>query len=165
MPRRKKNKITRTLPCKLTDEEQRQRGIQLAEREIEYEQVLAEKKTSSDAYSATAKSLRTRITDLTAAVNDKQEDREIEVVWEFHYANKEKYLVRQDTMESIEKRTLTADELQMTLGPQRKNGVKKAGKKPKARQASKDKATKAKPKKKAPIKKGTRAVTDRQTAF
>lgn len=162
MPRRKKNKITRTLPCKLTDEEQRQRGIQLAEREIEYEQVLAEKKTSSDAYSATAKSLRTRIVDLTAAVNDKQEDREIEVVWEFDYKTKEKRLVRRDTMESIEKRTLTADELQMTLAPDKKNGAKKdkAGKKSKGKQA-----TKTKPKKKAALKKGTRAVTDRQTAF
>lgn len=148
MARRKKNKITHTLPCKLTDEEQRQRGIQLAEREIEYEQVLEEKKKSGDAYSATAKSLRTRITELTAAVNDKQEDREIEVVWDLDYKTKEKRLIRQDTNEIIEKRTLTADELQMTLAPDKKNGAKKA-----------------KPKKKAALKKGTRAVTDRQTAF
>lgn len=105
-------KEVRCLPCPLTEEEQRLRGIELANHNAEYADTEAEKKQVTKDYGDKLKRINERIHELKDAVQTRVEVRDIECDVSIDRYLGKVTITRADTGEIVEVRPMTPGEAQ-----------------------------------------------------
>lgn len=105
----------RRLPCKLTPEEQRQRGKTLAERVEEYNREEQAGKAAAEVSRGKLKNLRRDIDALADVVDTGTERRDVECVIHRNEQHFEVAWYRTDTQECVERRPMTETERQQPL--------------------------------------------------
>jgi hypothetical protein len=96
----------RKLKCKLTDDELRKRGDEMAEAELSID----ERKETRRGINGEIAALRTKRNELAKVIDEREETRMVDCAWIADEVRPLEYLVRQDTGEQIETRTLDAQE-------------------------------------------------------
>lgn len=107
--------MTKNLPCQLTDEEQRERGIELARTNEDY---ASEEKRQADIKAelkAQLAGIEARRTSLASIVRRKEEYRDVKVEEHYDYQRGVVVQVRTDTGEQIMRREMTEAERQAKL--------------------------------------------------
>lgn len=107
--------ITRRLPCNLNDVDVLDRGQKLANAEHDYGRVDAEKKTANDNFKKSLDAIEGRISELSAAIRDRVETRDVECIIQDDNLRMMKEVVRVDTNEVVESYPFTEKECQGTL--------------------------------------------------
>lgn len=108
---------TMRLPCRLTEEEVRERGERLA-RELNGKVLLEEKRKEVAAELKRAiDALDAELLDLARAIRDRTEEREVEVETTRDLHRRVLETIRRDTGEVVSARPLGPDELQLNLVP------------------------------------------------
>jgi hypothetical protein len=103
------------LPCKLTDEELRERGDELVKVLAAVDEIEAEKKLANDQFKARIQIQEARARELRTAIETKREDRSVECVESYELRLGVARTTRVDTGEQIRERALRSSELQPTL--------------------------------------------------
>lgn len=103
---------TRCLPCPMTDEERRDLGASIAKLVGDAEDLEAEKRSIASDYRARADKLAEKIQTKSRALRRGTVDRDVEVEVFDDLAHAERVVTRLDTGEVVERRTLSARELQ-----------------------------------------------------
>lgn len=111
-----KETINRTLPCRLSDLEFKDRSSQLAAEMRNLKALMAEDKKIKEGLKEKVKDLTAEIDLLAEQVDTKHERRSVPCDWEFDYPNRLAQLVRQDTGETVSTRKLHPEECQQPLG-------------------------------------------------
>ena len=106
---------TRRLLCKLDDQDILIRGQQLANAEKEYADIEAEKKTANQHFKDSMDAIGGRIYTLSAAIRDREEIRDVEVIVQDDNLMLKHRVVRLDTGEIVESYDFTEKERQGTL--------------------------------------------------
>lgn len=107
--------VTKECRVKLTSAEIEDRRAQLVEQHGEWEQLEAKKREAVSSWNAKLKEIRKRMAETGAAAREGAELREVECDEVMDYAAKEVRTVRKDTSEVVERRRMTADELQESI--------------------------------------------------
>src|SRR5262245_35090842 len=107
--------ITRKLPCLLTDEDLLDRGKQLANAEHDYGLVEAELKEAKADFKDQLDAIEERISELTTAIRDRVETRDVECSINNNFGTLQKEVIRSDTGEIVETYTMTEAERQGSL--------------------------------------------------
>lgn len=107
--------ITKTLPCKLTNNEILEKSALASALYKERNEKEVELKTLSSSFKEDIKDLTGQITKLQHAIYNKEEHRPVECAWQFNRKEKIKILKRLDTMEVVETFPLNSAELQEGL--------------------------------------------------
>jgi len=94
--------ITRKLPCILTDEEVLERGEQLAAAEHAYTATDNERKEAAKRFKNALTAIDRRLTELSDAIRDRVESRDVECRWALDFNSDCRLLLRVDTGEQIE---------------------------------------------------------------
>lgn len=102
---------TQRLPVKLTTEEVRLRGIQMAGLENQFEEASAEAKQSAKAFKDSLESLRHSILKLTDQISSGKEYRDVQVEERKDWDTQEVLTIRLDTYEVVDRRPMTPNEL------------------------------------------------------
>ena len=105
--------IDRELLCDMTEEQQRLRGIQLAEITAEYKSLEAEKKSVTKEYGDRLKGLREKLESLGKDVKSCTEKRRVPCNIEGEIRSGEVQIRRLDTQEVVETRDATAKEMKL----------------------------------------------------
>jgi hypothetical protein len=103
---------TMQLPVKLTPDEIRARGEELAKTLQDINSLEAAKKFSADDFKAQIASKEEHALKLTHAVNSKSEPRQVEIFEEKSYSDSIARIIRRDTGEQVSTRSLTKDEME-----------------------------------------------------
>lgn len=111
----KTRKTVESLPCPLTAEEQRLKGLDLAQQEKAIYDKEMEKKKAAEAYKEEIELLTRTMTTCAQVLRQGFEYRQIEVDEVYDYATGTVRKRRTDTNEVIEERAMTAEERQMTF--------------------------------------------------
>lgn len=106
---------TRFLPCKLSPDEIRKRGEKLASLRNQIADVEASKKEAMENFKSQITTLTKLADDITEEISTKAEWRSVEITEDKDFENKKAYTIRLDTLERIETRALTPQELQQGL--------------------------------------------------
>lgn len=111
---------TQFLPCRLSNLEIQEKHEELVkltqervDREINLDHWKADKKEEQKALEGEVSAIAGKIARLAKVIRDKEEDREVEVV--FYIKDATVRAIRQDNFETISERPATPGELQMTL--------------------------------------------------
>lgn len=107
--------IIRSVPVKLTNEEQRQRGTALAGLEKQLAKVKDEKKIAVAGFNTSIKALEGEISDAALVVRSKEEFRNVRCYEEKDYKNSVVRLFREDTNGKVEERAMLEHEHQVDL--------------------------------------------------
>ena len=107
--------ISRKLPCSLTDEDILDRGRQLANANHDKAQIEDEKADANRDFTKSINSIAGRITELTNAIRDRVETRDVECYIENDHSRLKRALVRRDTGETVEEYEMTEAERQGSL--------------------------------------------------
>ena len=99
---------TRELQCALTEAELLERGDQMSKAELAIEKLKEKRKAITARITAQVE----RRLDLAQVIEARSEEREVRCVWIENFPQKCFDLVRQDTGEHIDQRTMRADDLQ-----------------------------------------------------
>lgn len=105
-------KITRLLPCKLSESEFVERGEEMAKCELAEEKLKAERRMVNGQIKVQVQE-RAR---LGHVIDKGEEDREVDCKWISNFATNEWLLIRQDNGGQVEARTMSASDLQGKLG-------------------------------------------------
>ena len=108
-------KTTRFLSCELTDDEQRERGVQSANASNEVNRLIAEAKGVADEYKAKKIGAEAQHDALKNAVLQKREYHEVDCTEWHDYKKGKVYTVRDDLGLITESRQMTPDERQAVL--------------------------------------------------
>jgi hypothetical protein len=103
------------LPVKLSRKEFDERATELASIDQEIEDAKQRKKDQTSEINEEIRRLRTDKAKLRKAVATKHEDREVECEWRPDWKRHEMKLFRLDTKSEVERRNMTANEIQMSL--------------------------------------------------
>ncbi len=103
--------IERELPCKLTDDELRMRGDAMADAELEVDKLKAERRAVNKKIFA-ATDARNK---LAHVIDEELENRVVVCKWIGDFEHNAWNLIRQDTGEQVEQRTMTAADRQGSL--------------------------------------------------
>lgn len=115
------------LPCELTDEEIRMKGIELA-RSIQTETNLKDDLAlEKERVKKLVKEEEHRQRELTRNVNTRSENREVRCYEERDVGTKKARVIRSDTGALVYERALTEQELQMPINLEARRGKKAAG--------------------------------------
>ena len=106
---------TRRLPVNLNDRDVLDRGQKLAQAEADYRTVEREKKEANEGFKSSLEAVDSRIADLSAAIRDRIEIQDVEVVIEDDSDRMEHCVIRRDTGETVEKYPFTEQEKQKRL--------------------------------------------------
>lgn len=106
------NHVTRKLPCTLTNNELLVRGSELAEAEEEIVALRIEAKIVASDFKERINAAACEVARLARIIKAGKEDSHIDCFWEKRFATQEAVLIRDDTGEIVERRTLTKEELQ-----------------------------------------------------
>lgn len=106
------------LPVKLTDDELRYRGDELARLTKEVDDLEFEKKESQADYKAKIDARRVAALKLADAIKAKTEVRDVEVCDTTDHDARKVYTVRQDTGEVVNSRPATTEDLQEDMFPE-----------------------------------------------
>ena len=106
---------TRRLPVNLNDRDVLGRGQKLAQAEADYRTIEREKKDANDGFKISLEATDSRIADLSAAIRDRVEIQDVEVVIEDDNDRMEHRVVRRDTGETVETYPFTEAEKQKRL--------------------------------------------------
>lgn len=107
--------IQRELSVKLNDKELRERGEQLAKCDNEIRDVEQDRAAYSSKCNKRIKELKADQTRLCNAVDSGSELRLVDCHWHDDLTKNERFLTRDDTGEEVDRRPMTADELQAPL--------------------------------------------------
>lgn len=107
--------ITRKLPCHLTEEDLLDRGKQLANSEHDYTVVEIQKKAAADEFKRSLDAINSRIQELSTAIRDKIELRDVECTICSNFQTMQKEVVRADTGETVETYEMSESERQGKL--------------------------------------------------
>lgn len=102
---------TQNLPVKLTQEEIKERGKQLAKTLAEKQVQEAERKHANDVFKGKISALESRAEDLARVVNNGIEYREVEVFEEPNLSDGVMRIYRRDTGELVDTKTLNQEEI------------------------------------------------------
>lgn len=102
---------TRELPCALTETELLEYGEEMAACELEAERLKDERKHINERIAAKVE----RRAELAHVIDAKAETRDVPCKWIEDFAHKCWNLIRQDTGEQVDQRTMSADDLQEDL--------------------------------------------------
>ncbi|MFN3200055.1 MAG: hypothetical protein ACE366_16785 [Bradymonadia bacterium] len=105
--------IDRELLCDMTEEEQRLRGIELAELTAQFKELEAEKKAAAKEYGDRIKAMREKLESLSKDVESCTEKRRVACHIEGEIRSGEVQIRRLDTREVVETRDATAKEMQL----------------------------------------------------
>jgi hypothetical protein len=108
---------TKDLPVVLTNRELRVRADELAKTVDHVKHIKAEKKANATKFKTQIEEAEGKIGDLATVVKERKELRPVEVVWEANYERSTMELVRLDTGEAIQVRSMTDKERQRQLFP------------------------------------------------
>lgn len=111
----KTRKSVKALPCKLSDDEVRLRGIDLAEAAKEHIDLQDAKKVTAKVFKDRIDAINKKIFELKDAVRNAVEVREIECELQYDYYMGKVTIVRMDSGEIIEVRAMTPKETQGDL--------------------------------------------------
>lgn len=115
-PTKKAVPETRTLQCKLTEEEFREKSRELANLELTKDQEVARKKEVVSEYTARINKIDADVQLLSQAVSSGCESRQVSCEWRFFQpGDKQKQLVRLDTDEVVTTAKLEEWEMQTDL--------------------------------------------------
>lgn len=106
---------TRRLPVFLNDVDVLDRGQKLAQAEHDYATIEREKKKANDGFKHSLEATQSRIADLSAAVTDRIEIQDVEVVIQDDADRMEHVVIRRDTGETVETYPFTEAEKQKRL--------------------------------------------------
>ena len=106
---------TRLLPCVLTEDQIRERGIELAALEQELDQIGDAKKTANAGFKEQIEAINERKGNLVKEINSKMEWRDVVVTEDKNFEKKEGYTIRTDTGEIVSTRILHPEELQRPI--------------------------------------------------
>jgi len=106
---------TRQLPCALTEDQIRERGIKLAGFEKELETIKLEKKAANASFKEKEEAINEEKAKLVQEINSRTEWRDVVVTEEKNYEKKEAYTIRTDTGEIVQTRALHPNEMQRPL--------------------------------------------------
>lgn len=101
---------TRSVPCKLTADEVRNKADELANKHYDYEEKDRKKKDYLNHANEELKGLRGAMSGLAANIKSRTEDRPVDCTWRL--TKGEMVLTRDDTKKVVEARKATTDELQ-----------------------------------------------------
>ena len=107
--------LTRRLPVNLNDRDVLDRGQKLAQAEADLTAVELEKKSANEGFKKSLEATGSRIADLAAAIRDRVEIQDVEVVIEDDNDRMEHRVVRRDTGETVETYPFTEAEKQKRL--------------------------------------------------
>lgn len=107
--------VSRVLACTLTDEEQRERGRQLAEAIKAVDECDAAHETKRKAMKEELGGLQAEVDRLAGIVREGREDRSVQVRIDYDEARSLVHYTRLDTGELTESRAMTEDEKQRVL--------------------------------------------------
>ena len=107
--------LTRRLPVNLNDRDVLDRGQKLAQAEADYSTIEVEKKDANEGFKKSLEATGSRITDLAAAIRDRVEIQDVEVVIEDDNDRMEHRIIRRDTGETVETHPFTEAEKQKRL--------------------------------------------------
>lgn len=108
-------KENRNLVCILTDDELDLARDEIARVTSEQERLEDEKKSVTSSYKDKIDRCVLDMRTIARKITTKQEVRGVECVWEFDYRKAMATLIRPDTGEVVDKRAMTAEELQYKL--------------------------------------------------
>lgn len=109
------NKVTETLMCDLTPDEQRERGEQLAHKLNEKSRLEEEMKAQASGFKTKIKEAENQAVKLKNAVSTKRELRDVQCTEHYDYQRKRVLIVRDDTGVIARERGMTTDEIQRSL--------------------------------------------------
>lgn len=107
--------IQRVLQCKLTIDERDAKGRELSQAWDDYETIEDEKKDATSELTKRLKKKRAEIGRLAGMLKVGTEPRPILCRWVFDYGHGFKRLIRQDTGDLVEEKTIPIDELQLGM--------------------------------------------------
>lgn len=107
--------ITRRLPCNLNDEDLLDRGKQLANAEKDYTTVEDEKREAMRDFKKSLDAIQGRIDELSTAIRDKIETRDVECTVSNNFQTMRKEISRNDTGEVVETYEMSESERQGQL--------------------------------------------------
>ena len=107
--------LTRRLPVFLNDRDVLDRGQKLAQAEHDLTAVELDKKSANDNFKKSLEAVATRIADLSAAIRERVETQDVEVVTEDDNDRMEHRIIRRDTGETVETHPFTEAEKQKRL--------------------------------------------------
>lgn len=107
--------FTRELPCRLTEDEILAKGKNLAQYINEKNKVELEKSLSNQGYKTQLEVITKFIHDTSRDMRNGTEDRRVKCQWRYDFHESVKELVRNDTMEVIDRAKLTDDDRQLVL--------------------------------------------------
>lgn len=115
-------KTTRNLNCDLTEEEVSTYSNELARITTEQEGLEDEKKSVMSGYKDKIDRCVLDMRTLARKIQTRKEMRDVECRWTFDFSKARATLKRIDTLEIIEERAMTAEELQIELPTGKKKG-------------------------------------------
>lgn len=107
--------ITRRLPCILTEDDVLDRGKQLANAEHAYTQIEEQKRAATKDFKDQLDAIGGRIEELSTAIRDKVETRDVECAILADHTVMKKLLIRSDTGETVEAYEFSEAERQGSL--------------------------------------------------
>lgn len=107
--------ITRKLTCILTEDDVLDRGRQLAQTEYDLAAIEREKKAANDEFKKQLDATSGKIVNLSRAIKNGEEERDVVCVVNDNWGNYKKEVVRTDTGEMIESYDMTEAERQRSL--------------------------------------------------
>lgn len=107
--------VFKELPVKLTEDELKQRGQDLARLHQDLGQKKSELKHVSQDFKTCITDLEGRISNLSRVISNRYEYRETECYWEYDSPPGHKTLIRMDTHEDVERQPLTEQDRQTSL--------------------------------------------------
>ena len=107
--------ITRRLPVFLNERDVLDRGQKLAQAEYDYSAIEADKKSANEDFKKSLEATESRIANLSAAIRERVEIQDVEVVIEDDGDRLEHRIVRRDTGETVETYPFTEQEKQKRL--------------------------------------------------
>lgn len=107
--------LTKRLPVKLTDEELRLRGENLAAFEKQIGELEAEKKSSNDNFKSKIEACELEIERLVTQITERQELRDVQIEEIKDWDNQQVRTIRVDTQETVDVRPMTPNELSRPL--------------------------------------------------
>lgn len=109
------HEIIINLSVELTENEWRERSVELAATSVEITKVEDEKKAYDQSAKSKIDQLNVKRKLLADAVHTRKENRDIECQWSHDYRSGKALLIRADTGEIIKERDLSASELQLPI--------------------------------------------------